>query len=395
MTPSGSASLLRARGLGHESDRVGFIELFFDLVFVFAVTQLSHSLIEHFTPGGLAQTALLTVAVWWVWIYTTWVTNWLDPGRLPVRGLLMAMMGAGLVMSAAIPQAFADRGLAFAGAYAAMQVGRTAFFLWAVRGQPVHVRNFQRILAWMSLSAIFWIAGGLTEGATRIALWCMALGLELVSPMLYMWVPGLGRSSTLDWDVSPAHMAERCGLFIIIALGESILLTGATFSGQAWDGTSLAAFATAFIGTLAMWWLYFDSGSERALHRIVARGDPGRHARSVYTYLHVVIVAGVIVCAVSDEFLLKHPHGHVAPGVAAAILGGPALYLLGNALFKWLTNDRRLPPLSHLVGMALLAAAWPLHRVVEPLTLGMLATSVLVTTAVWESLALRRPERTP
>src|SRR5215510_13701832 len=151
-------SLLRDRG---ERARVTYTELFFDLVFVFAVTQLSHNLIEHFSVLGLIETTLLLMAVWWVWIYTSWATNWLDPERTPVRLMLFALMLAGLVLSTSIPKAFADKGLALAGAYVFMQVGRCLFMLWALRHHSAaSYRNFLRITSWFILSGVFWIAGG-------------------------------------------------------------------------------------------------------------------------------------------------------------------------------------------------------------------------------------------
>ena len=140
---------------------------------------------------------------------------------------------------------------------------------------------------------------------------------------------------------------------MIIALGESILITGATFAGLAWDGVTLAAFANAFVGSVAMWVVYFNIGAERSSRVVAASGDPGRLARSGYTYLHIPIVAGIIVAAVADELVLAHPGGHTGIAAAAVILGGPALYLLGNLLFKWLTAP--YAPLSHTVGLALLA----------------------------------------
>lgn len=208
-----SRSLLRGRG-SHDSGKVGMVELFFDLVFVFAVTQLSHSLLAHLSLGGAVQVALMMVAVWWVWIFTSWVTNWLDPEKIPIRIALFGLMVAGLLLSSSIPKAFTDRGFLFAGAYVFMQVGR----------------NFQRILVWMLCSGVFWITGSLLEGEQRLAFWALALVIELISPSVYFWVPGLGRSTLADWNVEGNHMAERCGLFVIIALGESLLVTGATFA---------------------------------------------------------------------------------------------------------------------------------------------------------------------
>jgi low temperature requirement protein LtrA len=382
-----SADLLRARK-APEHSRVTFVELFFDLVFVFAVTQLSHLLLEHLGLSGIVQTALLLMAVWWVWIFTSWVTNWLDPQRTPVRLMLYALMLACLVLSTSIPEAFESRGFAFAAAYVFMQVGRSLFMLWALRGRsPANVRNFQRITAWLAFAGLFWLSGGLAEGDVRLALWVVALVLEYISPSLGFWVPGLGRSTTADWDIEGAHMAERCGLFIIIALGESILVTGTTFGGLEWSPTTMAAFACAFVGSVAMWWIYFNIGAEKALHSISTSSDPGRLARLAYTYIHLLLVAGIIVAAVADELILAHPAGHTGIETAAAALGGPALYLLGNSLFKRTIYGRL--PLSHLVGLLLLALLIPAAPVTSPLLFGTMTVLVLVLVAIWETRSLR------
>jgi low temperature requirement protein LtrA len=187
-----TAGLLRVRN-GHAHGRVTFVELFFDLVFVFAITQLSHSLVHHLSLQGLAQTTLLMMAVWWVWIDTSWCTNWLDPAKAPVRLLLFALMLGGLVLSSSIPQAFDTRGLAFAFALASIQVGRCLFMLWALKvPSPGNYRNFQRITAWLALAAVVWIAGGFAEGGTRLALWTVALLIETTAPAVGFWVAGWG-----------------------------------------------------------------------------------------------------------------------------------------------------------------------------------------------------------
>lgn len=385
-----SRSLLRGRG-NHDSGKVGMVELFFDLVFVFAVTQLSHSLLAHLSIAGAVQVALMMVAVWWVWIFTSWVTNWLDPEKIPIRIGLFVLMVAGLLLSSSIPKAFGDRGLLFAGAYVFMQVGRTLFALWAVRGEsPGLIRNFQRILVWMSVSGVFWISGALVEGESRLALWGLALLIELISPSQYFWVPGLGRSTLSDWNVEGNHMAERCGLFVIIALGESLLVTGATFAELAMSQETMMAFLVSVLGSIALWWIYFDSGAERAHHRIASSADPGRQARIAYTYLHVLIVAGIIVSAVADELVLVHP-GHASDAGIVVIIAGPLLFLLGSALFKWVMSDRPLPPFSHLAGLLLLLVLLPLalQHLFSALVLGALTTGVLVMVAVWENRSLR------
>jgi low temperature requirement protein LtrA len=385
-----NGSWLRTRGQ-RDSGKVSMTELFFDLVFVFAVTQLSHTLLEHLDLGGFLRTSVLFLAVWWLWIFTSWCTNWLNPDTTAVRLLLFALMLGGLVLSSSIPQAFGAAGLAFGLLFAIMQVGRSLFMVRAFRGHREQRDNFLRVALWLLVSGAFWLAGGLLEGQARVLCWCVALGIEYVSPALYFRVPGLGRSRTSDWNVDGAHLAERCMLFVIIALGESLLVTGATFSQLAWTPPTMAAFLAAFLGSVAMWWIYFDSGAEHGSHRIAGSDDPGRIARIAYTYVHLLIVAGIIVCAVADELVLMHPD-HATPAGVVAILGGPALYLAGNALFKWLTWDRRFPPLSHLAGLVLLAlmAGWAVWAHPSALALGIGTTAVMVIVALWETRALRR-----
>jgi low temperature requirement protein LtrA len=386
-----SVNQLRVRH-GHEHHRVTFVELFFDLVFVFAVTQLSHGLLKHLTLLGAVQTGLLLLAVWWVWIFTAWVTNWCDPDRPAVRLMLGALMLAGLVLSSSIPRAFEDRALPFALAYVFMQVGRTGFMLWALKlHDPANFRNFTRIFLWFVAAAPFWIAGAFVDSSTRLWIWAIAIAIEYVSPIVSFRVPGLGRSATTDWQIEGAHIAERCALFIIIALGESILIIGATFADLPWTGTNVAAFLVSFLGSVAMWALYFNIGAERSSQRIAASDDPGRIARSGYTYLHLPIVAGIIVVAVGDELVLHHPGGHDGHTdivTTTTVVGGPLLYLIGNCLFKRLSAPYF--PLSHLVGMGLLILLAPAAAITTPLVLSAGATITLIVVAGWEWWSLGR-----
>jgi low temperature requirement protein LtrA len=383
------APRLRSEG-GHDRSQVGMVELFFDLVFVFAITQLSHGLLEQLTPLGALHTAVLFIGAWWLWIYTTWCTNWLNPASTSVRQLLFVLMLLALVMAAALPRAFDDRGLLFALAYVVQQLLRSTYMVRAFGARSAHGRNFIRIVVWLAASGCCWILGGLADPQARLAWWAAAIAIEFMGPIAYFRTPGLGASTTTDWDVDPHHMAERCGLFVIIALGESLLITGATFAGLAWETQHLLAFLAAFVGTVAMWWLYFDTGSERAMHHFEHAADRGRVARLAYTYLHIPIVAGIILCAVADELVLVHPD-HASDAGIAVILGGPFLYLLGNGLFKWVTNRRRLPPVSHLAGMAMLMALAPFAfgHAFSALALGGLTTGTLVLVALWEWWALQ------
>ena len=372
----------------NQHGRVTYAELLFDLVFVFAVTQVSHTLLAHFTPLGALQTTLLLLSVWWVWVYTSWITNWLNPELTPVRILLFLLMLGGLVLSTSIPLAFDSRGLWFAVAYAAMQVGRTIFWLASTPRPRTAARlNAIRILVWLSFSAVFWIAGGLTDGHTRLVLWAVALAIEYVSPAVRFWIPKYGASSVADWYVEGGHLAERCAGFIIIALGESIVVTGATLAELKWTGEVIAAFLSAFIGALAMWWLYFHKGAEAGSELISNSREPGRLARLAYTYLHLPIVAGIILSAVADDVVLQNPAGHSDARAILSAVGGPMLFLVGTILFKhairgWLQ-------LSHGVGIIALGALGWFGTDLSPLMLSIATTLLMVIVAVWESLSLR------
>ncbi len=388
MILGGRENWLRAKG-GKNESKVSFVELFFDLVFVFSISQLAHALAEHFTPLGALESIMLIFAVWWVWVFTAWVTNWLDPDRMPVRIMLFTLMFAGLILSASIPEAFGEKAIYFAGAYVFMQVGRSLFTVYALKhASPANHRNFLRITSWLVLSGIFWIAGALMESEARVTLWLIALVIEYAAPALGFRVPGLGKSMTADWDVSGAHLAERCALFIIICLGEAVLQAGKTFAEQPVTPLIVAVFITAFIGTVALWWIYFQFGHERAAHRIEHDDAPGSLARQAFTYAHIPILAGIILSVVGDEFLFAHTHDAADMHAAAAILGGPAVFLLGNLWFKGVTTGR--PPLSHMIGLAGLALLLLTLPMVVVYQLGILATAVLVVVAIWEFASLNR-----
>jgi low temperature requirement protein LtrA len=382
------SACLRARGTAKEG-KVAFAELFFDLVFVLTIIQLSHSLAAHYSPTGLVEAAVLMLAVWWVWIYTTWATNWLDPDKAPVRILLFVLMFLGLMLSIAIPTAFGEGGLLFALTFVAMQVGRSAFTAYVMRRDwPENSLNFTRITAWTLFSALFWFAGAFVEHEARLVLWLVALGIDYLSPALGFAVPGLGRSTVSDWEVSGEHMAERCALFVIICLGETILVTGRTVAGmELLDGFTIVLLAVAFLSTATMWWIYFRFGHGEAAHLIEHSATPGRIARMAFTYAHIPIVAGIVLSAVAEEFALAHPHGPVDFKTASAIIGGPVVFLAGNIWFKAAIRGRS--PLSHLVGIAVLLCLSIVAPVVEPYQLFMAAAAVLFGVALWEFLSLK------
>jgi low temperature requirement protein LtrA len=387
MDVSNHGGPLRTRDSGEQ--RVTPLELFFDLVYVFAVTQLSHLLLEHLSLRGVLETLMLLLVVWGAWVYTAWFTNWFHPDRLPVRLVLVAVMLASLLMSVAIPEAFGERGLLFALAYVAIQVGRTAFTFIALRkslgtSHPLS-RTFQRILTWLVGAGVLWIVGGLLGGEARYAVWLLALTVDYSGPAVGYYIPTLGRSRTGEWTIEGGHFAERCQLFIIIALGESILVTGTTFAEIEASAATVSAFVVAFLGSVALWWIYFARSAEAAREVIASSEDPGRLGRSAYTYFHLPMVAGIIAVAAADELTVAHPG---EPGTLASItltLGGTALFVAGHALFKWAVFGAL--PWSRAVAVAALMALIPVGFAIPTLALSGAAGLIVVGLAVWDTLA--------
>lgn len=382
---SSKGKLLRPQG---GAKPVTAVELFFDLVFVFAIAQLSHSLLGNLTIPGVLQTLLLFIAVWWVWIFTTWVTNWLDTNQVPVRLMLFGLMVAGLVLSTSLPEAFGARGMQFAVAYVTMQVGRSLFMLYALSGRDsANFWNFRRITVWLAFAAVFWIAGGLVSADGRWTYWTAALAIEFVAPLTGFRVPGLGKSTTSDWDVEARHMSERCGLFVIIALGEIVTLTGATFARTHWEATEVAIFLLSVVACVAMWWIYFNIGAERATRRFAASDDPGRIAHIAYTYIHLPIIAGIVAAAAGIELLLEHSSGTLSHHAVPVLTAAMGLFIFGELLFKKSTAGR-WPP-SHMAGLAAVATLAVFGDRMSPVQFAAASAALLVTVAAWESISLR------
>jgi low temperature requirement protein LtrA len=374
---------------GGEEQRATALELFFDLVFVFAVTQISHFLLDHLTIEGAAQSLLLLMVTWWAWNYTTWVTNELDPDAVPVRLMLVAVMLLSLLMAVAIPYAFDERALLFACSYAGLQILRNWFlaFVACAPGTPERARTVP-VLIWLSAAGALWVAGAIADDGARTALWLAALAVDYGGPAALYWLPGRGRQSADVWKVDTAHFAERFQLFIIIALGESIVVTGATTSELDLDAVSLTAFALAFLGSAALWWLYFDYVATIAARRLTLAEDSTRLARDGYTYLHGVMVAGIIVAAVGDELVIAHPREELSGAELTAVVAGPAIYLVAHALFRLrMAGTVSRKRLAGAAGCVAVAAA---GSFVSALTVLALVVAVLVAVIASERVAAHR-----
>jgi low temperature requirement protein LtrA len=367
--------------------RVTQIELFYDLVYVFAVTQLSSFLVHHQTLEGAVETAVLLAMVWQVWVYTTWMTNYLDPNRSAVRLALVVLMLASLVLAAALPFAFSSRGLVVAIVYLAMQLGRSVFVIWAVRGHELRW-TFWRALSWSGLAVVPMLCGVAVDGYARAALWAVAVALELVGAAIGFATPFLGRSKTADWTIDGGHFAERCQAFVLIALGESIVLTGATLSGIVGGahsaGSSYVAFGLAFFGAVALWWVYFDRAAGDSARVIDSSDDPGRLGRNAFHWVHPLIVAGIIVTAAADDVVLHAPSEHGRMATSWLVVGGVALFLGGHAVFKAVVW--RIPSWPRIVAVAVLLALLVLAPHVSALTLAVAVLAVVTAVAVADRL---------
>src|SRR5262245_57600650 len=387
----------RDRSEGREA-RTTYVELFFDLVFVFAVTQVSHILLNDLTWRGAGRMLLVLAVVWWAWNYTSWVTNELDPDSTVVRLLLLGLMFASLLMAIAIPEAFGERALLFAGSYVAIQVGRH-LFLTFVSASPgtIERERAARILIWLSTAGVFWLAGAFADGSARTLLWLVALAIDYGAPSVVYWVPGRPKLGNESWDVEVAHFAERFQLFIIIALGESIVITGATTAGYELDAARVTGLALAFLATAAMWWLYFNYVATIAQRRLETAPNRTLLARDGYTYLHVVLVAGIIIGAVGDELVIAHPTDVLPTAEVVVVAAGPAVYLLGHVLFRLVMarsiSWRRTAGAVACVPIGLVGLAVP------ALVLAGMLVAMFVTVIVSERLAYRarvaRGESTP
>ncbi len=356
---------------------------------MFAVTQVSHLLLDDLSWESAGEAALVLLVVWWAWNYTTWVTNELDPDSPIVRLLLMGIMLATLVMAVAIPDAFGSKGLLFACSYVAIQVGRHVFLTFAsARPGTIERERAEAILIWFAVAGAFWIGGALVEDEARVALWLVALAVDYVAPVFLYLVPGRPQLAPETWDVETAHFAERFQLFVIIALGESIVLIGATTADLEIDAARLTALGLAFAGTAALWWLYFDYVAPIAQRRLELTENRTLLARDGYTYLHVFMIAGIIVWAVGDELVIAHPTEVLPAAEVVVLVSGPAIYLLGHVLFRL----RMAGTLSRkrLAGALACLAVGGLGSVAPGLVLAGLLVAVLVGVIVAERIAEAR-----
>jgi low temperature requirement protein LtrA len=360
------------------------IELFFDLVYVLAVTQITEFLLQHLSWRGGAQTLILLLAVWLVWMHVAWLTNYFELRRRSIRMMLIVLMFTSLIGSAAIPSAFDGRNLAFAGGLIATAVV-SSVWVWILVGPGHPLRSvFLRLAIWWSALPVLGVTGAILGGDPQIVLWLLALAICYVVMWLGFPVPGLGHSHSTDYTISGGHMAQRCSLFVTIALGESILITGTDFGDLPSSFAGVVAFVTAFVSTVAIWWIYFDRHAEAAAEVIAQAEDPGRLGLIAYTYAHILIVGGIIVAAAGNEIALAHPRDEASTAEALLIIGGPALFLAGSSVFKVAIWNHI--SVSRAGGLVALGALSLLAMMASSLVLLAAVSAVLIAVVAYDLL---------
>jgi low temperature requirement protein LtrA len=310
-----------------EGERVMPLELFFDLVFVLALTQCTTLMVEHPTWEGLAQGIVVLALLWWTWAGYAWLTSVVDPEEGGVRIALLGAMAALLIAALCVPHAWDSRAVEFAAAYGVVRAGHVALFILASRDDPQLRRSVVGLAASTGGGVALLVAGGIAGGAAQAVLWGLALVVDMGGPYFI---------GTEGWRLSPAHFAERHGLIVIIALGETIVALGV----GADIGLTLGVAVAAILGIVLvfeLWWTYFDVVAIANVWRLV-RAIPGQEqnamARDVYSYLHFPLIAGIELAALGIHEVLAHPEDALDTVPAFALLGGVAIYLLGHVLVR-------------------------------------------------------------
>jgi low temperature requirement protein LtrA len=383
----GAARLLRVP----EESRVTFLDLFFDLVFVFALFQLSQGLLGNLNWSGAFQTLVLLLAVLSVWNHTDGVTTWFDPAQRAIQRLVIACMFGSFVLAVAVTGAFGSLGLLFAGAYVAVQVGRSVVLAVVLRGDE-RQRGELRVLVWFGVSAVPWIVGVVVDGWARGVLWVLAVAWDFAGPRLGWPTPRLGRASA-DVPISGEFVAERQRQHFIIALGELILATGLAITSSGVAADRSAAVAVAFATTVLLWRIYIYRAGEVSGAAVGAVPDRLRLA-ALSVYAHLIMTAGIAAISVGDDLVITQPFGHTPPTWTAVILGGPVLFLAGRAIFEYAVFGR--VSRDRVIGVLVLAAISPATVFLPPVLVAAAAALVLAGVAVSDSARARgRPPEPP
>ncbi|MEK6276233.1 MAG: low temperature requirement protein A [Actinomycetota bacterium] len=357
-------------------ERVTPLELFFDLVFVFAITQVTSMLSADATWGGVGRALLVLGALWWAWTGYAWLTNTVNPDEGAVRLAILGAMGAMLVVALAVPDAFGDDGVLFGVAYFSVRLLHIALFVIAARGDRDMLLSVLRLAIGSIVGPGLIIVAGFTDGGLQAALWTIALALDYLG----------GLFSSGGWRVSPGHFAERHGLIIIIALGESIVAIGVGARGAELDAGVIAAALLGIALVAALWWSYFDVVSIVAERKLTETSGVAQAslARDTYSYLHLPMVAGIVLFALGVKETLGHFGDDLDTIHAGALCAGPAIYLLAHDAMRFRTsrtyNGRRLLTVGALLALLPIALSLPALAALGAVT------AVCWALVAWEAL---------
>jgi low temperature requirement protein LtrA len=367
-----------------EEERVTPLELFFDLVFVLALTQCSSLMAEEPSWTGIAKGLVVLGVIWWGWVGYAWLTSVIDPEEGAVRLAMFAAMAGFLVVALCVPEAFGDLGLTFAVAYGFVRAAHIVLFMLASRRDGGLRHSVVGLAISTAVGVGLLVAASFLDGTAQFALWAIALLLDMGGPLVI---------DPSGWRLEPAHFAERHGLIIIIALGESIVALG-TVAAHDVDGEGLVAAVVGVVLAIGLWWLYFDVISYVATRELVEiEGDHARNtlARDAYSYLHFPMVAGIVLVALGLHEVLAHPDEALHTERAAALYGGTALYLLAHAAFYGRCT-RRLKP-HRLVAAVVLLALVPVGTEVDALVSLVIVALLLVALIVYENVRYAESRR--
>jgi low temperature requirement protein LtrA len=379
VSTEGSERTTHLTAVARETERVTPLELFFDLVFVLALTQCTALIAGTPTWEGMLKGLLVLGMLWWSWGGYAWLTSAVNPEEGSVRLAMFAAMAGFLVAALCVPQAFGSEALLFACAYAAVRVMHIVLFMLASREDPALRRSVVGLAGSTAVGAGLLFVAAATGGWLQVGIWCLALLLDTLGPFLF---------GAEGWKLVPGHFAERHGAIIIIALGESIVAVGAGARSGIDAGVVVAAVLGVVVAA-ALWWTYFDvvaPVAERRLTNAAEGRERNEIARDSYSYIHFLMIAGIVLVAVGLKRTIADVGASLGSVTAAALLGGAALYLLAHVAFR-LRNVGSLNR-QRLLCAVLLSALLPLEAAVKPpslLTLGVLA-AVLAGLISYEAL---------
>jgi low temperature requirement protein LtrA len=380
--------------------QASFVELFFDLFVVFALSRLVAYAVAELSPDTqpaerwitLARTLLMLLALLWAWTITTYVTARFDPKRPVVQIFVLATAFGLLIMGASILRAFDGRAAGFADPYAIMQLARTFALGLMLRGHALR-RPFLRSSVWYCLSAVPWLLGAATGSASRIFLWSAALLIDLGAARAGWPLPGMRRDRIATWAAHPRYLASRFQQLLMIALGEPLLAVGIIFSQKPASTYRIIALVTAFLTTVLIWRIYYHLAGELLPDALTLAADPARIGR-IAGVAHITMICGIVTNSVGHEIIQAYPSGHTDPVWLVTIIGGPVWYLAGRAVLERVVFSRISR--RRLLGIAvLLLLAAP--SLVAPPTAAAVATGlVLLAIAVADTRhSWNRPTERP